>query len=255
MANQKIGIVLQARMGSVRLPNKMLLDIEGKTLLEHVIERLKHSKYSQNIILATPDKERDFTLVEHAKKLNVLTFTGSEDDVLDRFLGAVKKFDLDIVVRVCGDNIFLDPNGIDQMIDYLIKNGLDYVGSHHEKGWPGGSGAEVITKEALYKIDNLCKDLKYREHVTLFARDHQELFKIHNFDAPLNILRQNLKLTIDTIEDLNFVKRVYKRFHNTKKLIKLIDVVNLIDKDPSIISNVRKDTILPHHLKSFLKTK
>ncbi len=238
MINPKIGIILQARMGSTRLPNKMLMLIEGKTLLEHVIKRLKHSKYSQNIVLATSDKERDKVLVENAKKLGVLSFIGSEDDVLDRFLGSAKKFDLDIIVRICGDNIFVDPKCIDQIVDYLIKNKLDYVGSFHEKGWPGGSGAEVITKEALFKIDELCKDIKYREHVTLFAREHQDLFKIHNLDAPLNLLRPNLKLTVDTPEDLNFVRNVYKKLCNTKNFFELNDVINLIDKEPSIISNI-----------------
>ena len=253
MINLKIGIILQARMGSVRLPNKMLLDVQGKTLFEHVIERLKHSRYSKNIILATSNQERDNVLVEEAKKLGILTFTGSEDDVLARFLGVVNKFNLDIVVRVCGDNVFLDPNGIDQMVDYLIKNKADYVESHHEKGWPGGSGAEVITKEALFKIDKLCKSLKYREHVTLFAREHQDLFKIHNFDAPSSLSRPNLKLTIDTLEDLNFVRNVYKILYHPGKIFELNEVINLIDKNPSIVSNFDKDTILPHHLKSFLK--
>ena len=78
------------------------------------------------------------------------------------------------------------------------------------------------------------------------------IFKIYNFDAPLSLSRPNLKLTIDTIEDLNFVKRVYKKLYNSKKLLELIDVINLIDKEPSIVSNVHEDTILPHHLNRFL---
>ena len=238
MANYKVGIILQARMGSTRLPNKMLILIEGKTLLEHIIERLKHSKYSKNIILATSDRERDKVLVEHVKNLKVLTFRGSEEDVLDRFVNAINKFNLDIIVRICGDNVFVDPKCIDQIVDYLIKNKLDYVGSFHENGWPGGSGAEVITKEALFKINNLCKNIKYREHVTLFAREHQDLFKFYNFDAPLNLLRPNLKLTVDTPEDLNFVRNIYKKLYNQKKFFELNDVINLIDKEPSIVSNV-----------------
>ncbi len=241
MIDPKIGIILQARMGSTRLPNKMLMLIEGKTLLEHIIGRLKHSKYSKNIILATSDKERDKVLVENAEKLGILTFTGSEDDVLDRFLGAVNKFDLDIVVRICGDNPFVDPKCIDQIVDYLIRNKIDYVGSFHEKGWPGGSGSEVITKEALFRIDNLCKDMKYREHVTLFAREHQDLFKTHNFDAPSSLLRlsrPSLKLTVDTLEDLNFIRNIYKKIYNKEKPFDLKEVIYLLKREPSIIENL-----------------
>ena len=169
--------------------------------------------------------------------MNISHFRGSEDDVLERFLGATKQYNLDIIVRICGDNPFVDPKCINQMVKYLIENKVDYVGSHHEKGWPGGSGSEVITKEALFRIDDLCKDIRYREHVTLFAREHQDLFKTYNLDAPLYLLRPNLKLTVDTIEDLNFVRSIYKRLYHPKKFFELREVITLIDKEPSIISN------------------
>ncbi|AJF62662.1 MAG: Acylneuraminate cytidylyltransferase [archaeon GW2011_AR20] len=237
MTNNKVGIIVQARTGSTRLPNKMIMDIEGKTLFEHIIERLTYTNYKNDIILATTNKERDDVLVDLSRKLNISHFRGSEDDVLERFLGATKQYNLDIIVRICGDNPFVDPKCINQMVKYLIENKVDYVGSHHEKGWPGGSGSEVITKEALFRIDDLCKDIRYREHVTLFAREHQDLFKTYNLDAPLYLLRPNLKLTVDTIEDLNFVRSIYKRLYHPKKFFELREVITLIDKEPSIISN------------------
>jgi spore coat polysaccharide biosynthesis protein SpsF len=252
---ENVGIVVQARTGSTRLPNKMVMVIEGKTLFEHIIERLKYTRYKENIVLATTDKDRDDILVDLSNKLGIKNFRGPEDDVLARFLGATKTYNLDIIVRVCADNPFIDPEGIDKLVDYLKETKADHVDSYHEKGWPSGAGAEAITRDALFRIDDLTKDLKYREHVTLFARDpaNADRFITKKLDAPEEILRPKLKLSVDTQDDLEAARRVYKILYQPGKIIPLKSMVKLTDDHPEILLNVNDKTIFSYDLAHYLK--
>ena len=251
----KTGIVVQARNGSKRLPNKMIMDLEGKTLFEHIIERLMYTKFKDEVILATTTKERDDILIELSKKLGIYHFRGSENDVLERFLGTTKQYNLDLIVRVCADNPFIDPEGLDMLVDYRNNINADHVDSYHEKGWPSGSGSEVITREALFKIDKLTKDLKYRENVTLFARDpdNAHLFKTGHLDASLEILRPDLKLSVDTLDELEAVRKIYKSLYKPGKIIPLRDMIGFLDKNPDIMSNVKERGLHSYDLKPYLK--
>jgi len=256
----KVGIIIQARTGSTRLPNKMIMDLEGKTLFEHIIERLTYTNYRDNIILATTTKERDDILFGLSSKLGIYGFRGSEEDVLERFLGATKQYGLDIIVRVCADNPFIDPEGIDLIVDYREKVNADHVDTYHEKGWPSGSGSEVITKEALLKIDELTKNesvknLTYRENVTLFARDPQNkhLFRTGHVDAPLEILRSDLKLSVDILDELEAVRKVYKALYKPGSIISLREMIKFIDENPDVMSKVKEHGVPPYNLDHYLK--
>lgn len=256
---EKTGIVVQARTGSTRLPNKMVMDIEGKTLFEHIIERLTYTKYKDEIILATTKEERDNILVELGKKLKISYFRGSEDDVLERFLGVTKEYGLDVIVRVCADNPFIDPEGIDLLVNYRKEINADHVDSYHEKGWPSGAGSEVITREALFKIDKLTSNLedkmKYRENVTLFARDprNAHLFKTGHLDAPLEILRPGLKLSVDTLDELEAVRKIYAAFYKPGKIIPLKEMVRFIDDNQDIMSKIKEGGMYSYNLDYYLK--
>ena len=141
----KIGITIEARMGSSRLPGKTLKLLAGKPMLERIIERLKRVKLADQIIVATTTSPDDLPIVDLAKKLGVGYYQGDEEDVLDRVLQAAKKYGIDIIVETCGDCPVIDPQLLDLEIATFLNNDYDYVGCHLKKTWPIGIDAKLFT--------------------------------------------------------------------------------------------------------------
>ena len=123
----KIGAIIQARMGSTRLPEKVMKNLQGKTVLEHVIERVTQSKLIDEIIIATTTHERDAVIESEALRCGVKAFRGSEDDVLSRYYYAAKENNLDVVVRITSDCPLIDPIVLDEIINFYLKNNYDIV--------------------------------------------------------------------------------------------------------------------------------
>ena len=210
-SNRTVAIV-QARMGSSRLPGKMMMDLCGKPLLHWVLSRLKESKLADSILLATSDTKKDDPLENLAQELKLTVFRGSEKDVLGRFLAAAKMAKAEIVVRVCGDNPLTSPEEIDRLISFFEKtmqkentsenlyafNFASKLGNQY----PDGLGAEILSMSLLKKISELDEKLSSREHVTKYIWNHPEQFKIRTFSAPNEIAYPWVKLDVDTQEDL-----------------------------------------------------
>ena len=215
-SNRTIAIV-QARMGSSRLPGKMMMDLAGEPLLHWVLSRVKKAKLLDSTILATSDGAIDDQLVELAQKLNVPVFRGSETDVLGRFLEAAKVSKADHVIRVCGDNPLVAPEEIDRLVEFFEKvlqagnNSIDRLyafnfASKMGNGYPDGFGAEILSRIVLEKLANLDHELASREHVTKYIWDHPEQFMIRTFSAPKEIAYPSVKLDVDTQEDLDKIR-------------------------------------------------
>ena len=156
--------IIQARMGSTRLPRKMLADIAGKQLLVHVIERVGAAKNLDEVVVATSDKRQDSLIIDVASKCGVKSFAGSEEDVLDRFLKAAEKFGADQILRICADNPLVDPWAIDELVTHHLRTGADYsynsgIHAPHSTGLPDGSGAEIVTMDVLRKIHRTFRTL------------------------------------------------------------------------------------------------
>lgn len=232
----KVVGIIQTRMGSTRLPGKTMMNIEGKHMLEHLIDRVKRSETLDSIVVATTNKTEDDVIVDLAEKCGVNWFRGSEGDVLDRYAKAAEKFNADIVVRVCADNPLTDPFEIDKLVRHHINTNADYSYNNlpHPKGLPDGAGAEVISIDVLNKIHKLATEQPHREHVTLFILDNPVLFHIERLDADTRLRRQEFRLDVDYKEDLEFIREIYKRLYKPGEIIKLKEVIDLLDKHPEL---------------------
>ena len=229
MADKVVAIV-QARLGSTRLPNKVLKTINGKSLIEILLNRLSKSEKIDQIILAIPDNYLNDKLSEHICKLGYEVYRGSEDDVLSRYFEAAKKYEANIVVRITGDCPIIEPLLVDKIIEYHINNKVDYTSNINPPTFPDGLDTEVFTFESLKKAHHLTSKKSDREHVTPFIR-RENLF------SRLNYLNHkdysNERWTVDEPEDFVLVKNIIGEFDNNIDF-KWTDVIKLKKLKPEI---------------------
>ncbi len=196
------GIVLQARLGSTRLPRKVLAPLAGRPLLEHCILRLRAAGVGP-VVLATTDAAEDDALVDLAATLDVPVFRGSADDVLGRYIGAAVRYGLDPVIRATGDNPLVDSAAAGRLLPLFDRAGVDYA---CEVGLPVGAAVEAVRMEALIQVALLASDPSDREHVTTFVKRRQDLFRVRMVPAPAALRSPALRLTVDTADDLAHVR-------------------------------------------------
>lgn len=236
-----IGII-QARMGSTRLPGKTMTNIDGKPFLYYVIKSIKLSKRLDKIVIATSTNAKDDIIERFGIENDIPVFRGSEEDVLDRMYKAAKKYNPDFVVRLCGDNIFLNFEAMDKMIEIALKDNYDYVNDFYSKyvnevhDTPTISGivSEVLSMKALETMWKSAKKQEQREHITKYIVENPEKFKIKNFDIPKWLQRKDIRLTLDTEEDLKLIKILYSKFYKNKDKFDLKEIVDYLDKNPEI---------------------
>lgn len=195
----KIGVVIQARMGSTRLPGKVLKPIAGKPLLEHVTGRLQQLRHTVQVVVATSTMARDDAVLEWCRQHAVECFRGSEEDVLDRYLACAEFYGFEVVVRLTADNPFTDVAELDRLLDLHIASGNDYT--HSFGMMPLGVGAEVFSLDALRRSHAEGHEPHHREHVNEYIPEHPERFCIGVLDVPASKRRPDLRLTVDTEED------------------------------------------------------
>lgn len=206
----KILVVIQARMGSTRLPGKILMPLHGQPLLLCLIDSLKQSRYDCEFVVATSDKAENNRLENFLRENGIKCYRGSENDVLSRFTDIVCKFKPDIVVRATADDPLMSGECLDILIDELVKNHYDYV---FMKNLPIGISPEVIRAKCFEKILEV-QDLspRDREHVTLYFKEHPELFRVKYVDAPVEYRHPEMSFTVDTEEDYKKMERLYGQY-------------------------------------------
>ncbi|WNM20223.1 cytidylyltransferase domain-containing protein [Flavobacterium capsici] len=242
MSNVKsTAFIIQARMGSSRLPNKMMLPFyDNKGILELLIEKINQFNNSNRykIILATSTNHRDNQLAEIAQNNGLLVYKGSEEDVLARFVGAAETFGVDKIIRVCADNPFLDVNELERILTLVNEHeDYDYI-SFQINGIPSikthfGFWVEFTRIEALKKVASLTNDKFYHEHVTNFIYENPNLFKIKwiNTMESLN-QRKDIRMTMDTMEDYNNLKELYKQLYfEYKRIPSLEKIISYVDQN------------------------
>lgn len=228
-----IGTIIQARISSTRFPKKVLKKVEGKTVLEHVINKVKRVKNCDKVILATPDKREDDILEKIAKKLNISVFRGSGNDVLDRYYQTAKLFKIDPIVRITADCPLLDPKVVEKVIDFYLKGDYDYVSNVHPPTFPDGLDVEIFSFRALEKSWQEAKLSPEREHVTPYMINHPKFFKIGNVASGENL--NYLRLTLDEKEDLILIRKIYKELYHKNPLFGLKETVKLFEKKPELL--------------------
>jgi spore coat polysaccharide biosynthesis protein SpsF len=204
-----ITAILQARLGSSRLPRKVLLPLAGQPLLWHVIRRVQASQHIQQIVVATTTQGRDDELADYVAGLGVAVFRGAEQDVLDRYYQAAQAFSASVIVRLTADCPLLDPTIIDQTIAFFLSGSYDYVsnclGAH--RTFPDGLDTEVLTFSALETAWREARLPSEREHVTPYLYKNPQRFRVAGW---LNGLDHSAeRWTIDEPSDYAFLQKVY----------------------------------------------
>jgi spore coat polysaccharide biosynthesis protein SpsF len=194
---------LQARMGSTRLPGKVLMQIHGKSMLERAILRLRAAAVVQEVVVLTTDLDQDDAVAREASRLGAPVYRGSEDDVLLRFQDAAELFKPEIIIRATADNPLIDIGSVDRIVRALVSAQLDYC---MERDLPYGAATEACTAAALAKTHVQARDPRDREHVTLYIKEHSELFQVAFLEAPENLHYPELRVTVDTAEDIAFMR-------------------------------------------------
>lgn len=243
MAKQKVVAIIQARMGSSRLPGKVLMDICGKSMLERVAGRVAKSKLTDAVIVATGTDTADDPISELCSRNNISCYRGSLTDVLDRYYHAAKADNAAFVVRVTADCPLIDPEVCDKVIAGLIEHPdkYDYASNIIERTYPRGLDTEVFKFCVLEDAWKKAKTAYQREHVTIY------MYEVRGRCALLNIKNSkdlsSYRWTVDEADDLDFVRRIYARLRDD---FGMGDVIELLEKEPELLkinSHVRqKDT-------------
>ena len=206
--------IIQARMGSTRLPGKSMLPLAGKPLVQRFIERVLRAETLDDIILAIPVNKEDDILCEVAKELNIEVFRGSENDLVDRIFKCAMHHRADVIVRLCADNPLIEPMEIDRIVrQYLAHGSEDFLYTNTQEvdgnGYPDGLGAEVYSFMTFAKLWKSVRGKEHREHPHLSFYDKEWLRTI---DCPSDMQYPEIKLDVNTQEEYEFVKGIYNKF-------------------------------------------
>jgi len=223
--------IIQARMGSERLPGKVLLDIEGQTMLERVVRRVQRASSIDQVVVATTTDVSDDRTAEAAGKMGVHVSRGSIEDVLDRFRQAAEETEAQTIVRVSADSPFVDSEVTDMVVDALLSSDADYASNKLEPSYPLGLDVEAFSRPALDKVWKEADQPFERSHVTYRIYSEPSEFKLLPVTTSPN--RHAWRWTVDTEEDLRFAREVFRRLGGSNDF-SWLDVVELIEKEPEL---------------------
>jgi len=224
--------IIQARMCSQRLPGKALLELSGKPVLAHVIDRLKACKNIDCVAVATSDNPADDEIVSLCSRLSIRCERGSEDDVLQRYISAASAIGADIIVRVTGDNPLTDPDIVDCLVDAMSQDPeLQYCCSENS---PLGTSCEAVSLATLKHVQEICDSPDHREHVTLFIRERPDLFRVRELRSELGM--PDLRLTLDTQDDFQTLSVVFRELYRSGELLPVRDVIDYLRGHEDVVA-------------------
>ncbi len=242
----QLGIILQARPGSTRMPEKVILPFyQGQSILDLLLEKVK--KLGIPSVLATTVNPSDDRICTLADKHEVPVFRGSENDVLDRFIQAAQQMGFSKIIRVCADNPFLDLAGMQRLITEFNQSDADYLSFQLAGGKPSilthfGFWTEAVRLEALEKAQKLTNEKLYHEHVTNFVYGNPELFKVQFIQAdPLVFSRTDIRMTLDTPEDFEIQQRIFAAISKENPNFAVPEIVGWLDQHPEILEAMKKE--------------
>ncbi len=228
----RVEAFIQARMGSTRLPGKVLKKVLGRSLLDFLIERLSQSKEIDDIVVVTSELSADDVLVSFCNDRGITFFRGSEEDVLDRYYQAALQRKVDAVVRITADCPLIDPEIVDQVIQVFKKNEgvVDYVSNSLERTFPRGLDVEIFSFQALQMASQCAFRPEEREHVTVYLYRHPEIFRLRNV-AHQPVLHSH-RWTVDTSEDFALVRFILENLYPSHPQFRLNDILQLLAQNP-----------------------
>jgi spore coat polysaccharide biosynthesis protein SpsF len=231
----KVVGIIQARMGSTRLPNKALRKIKDKTLIEWIKYRLSFCNKIDQIVLATADTPENDPLEDLARNIDLEYYRGSEKDLVSRLFETAKKFNADAIVRITGDCPLVDPAIVDKLVSEYRKrpDELDYVCNVLPPTFPDGMDVEVISFAALKRLNDEVADPLYREWITTTLMENPDKYKILNIPYKNNL--SYLRLTVDYPEDFELTEIIFNKLHKEREVFTMKDILKLFKKDPDLI--------------------
>lgn len=240
-----LGIIIQARLGSTRLPGKILKPFhDDKCILDIILDKL-HQVTDAKVIVATTTDHSNDPLVAHLRSNKELVFRGSENDVLDRFIKAANKHRLEGIIRICSDNPFIDSDGIVALIEKAQRSNAQYIG-FRINGLPSikthfGFWGEYVTLDALKQVAASTNELPAHEHVTIHIYTHPEDYQCEWIDCPDFIQgRNDIRLTVDTQEDFENAQQVYADLTKENHNFGLEEIVNYINEHEEIQASMKR---------------
>lgn len=228
--DMRIVAIIQARMGSSRLPGKVLKPIMDKPLLAYQVERVKQAKHIDEIVIATSTKTKDDPLITWCESSNLSYFRGEEEDVLGRYYEAAKQFSADVIIRLTGDCPIIDPRIIDTVISRFLSSRVTYASNTIHRTYPRGMDTEIFSMGSLEKAHHLASLPFEREHVTPYIRKHYPTLSVkHTIDY------SNHRWTVDTLEDFKLIQRIVQELYPINPNFSMEDVIQLLEENPSWI--------------------
>jgi len=229
---EKVLAIIQARMGSSRLPGKVLLPLENKSVLEHVVERTKKSKHIHQVVVATTVAEGDDPVYELMREKKIPIFRGSECDVLDRYYQCALAFGADHVVRITADCPLIDPEVIDRVVEAHLQHGNDYTSNVLTPTFPDGEDVEIMKMEVLKEAWEKASLASQREHVTQYII-HEERYCKENIVHEENL--GSLRWTLDTADDFLLIRRIYEALYVGDPCFNMKQVLSLLEEKPDLL--------------------
>jgi spore coat polysaccharide biosynthesis protein SpsF len=238
--SKRVVLIIQARMGSTRLPGKSMMDLAGAPLVGRILERVKRCTKVDEIILAIPDSKENQLLKKLADDYNVKCYMGSEDDLVDRYYQAATASKADFVVRLPADNTTPEPVEIDKIIDYHLTLGRPGFSSNlaqiYNSGYPDGIGAEIFDYSLLRIVQETVTDSFSREHVHLNFFNYEtnkavnsDWCPVNTIKCPIEFSRPDLILDVNTMEQYLFMKSLYENLYPINSQFNIIEIIDWYD--------------------------
>jgi spore coat polysaccharide biosynthesis protein SpsF len=233
--NEKILATIEARIASTRLPGKVLLPLAGRPVLERQIERIRRSRYVDDVIVATTTNRQDEAIVKLCERIRCKFYRGSEDDVLQRVLDSAYSAKGDIIVELTGDCPLIDHRHIDKIIEIFYSGDYDYASNVVERSFPDGFDVQVFPVSVLEEVDRLTDDPIDRVHVSYYIYMHPERFRITNWKAEGRMYWPDLRVTLDERSDYELLNIIFEGLVGSKPDFSAVDVVNFLLERPELL--------------------
>ncbi|HSJ53652.1 MAG TPA: glycosyltransferase family protein [Anaerolineae bacterium] len=224
--------IVQARMGSTRLPGKVLEDVAGQSMLARVVRRVQRARQVDRVVVATSTSPADEAIVAECERLGVACFRGDERDVLDRFYRAAAHFRAPVIVRITADCPLIEPQVVDEVVAAFHAARPDYASNTLERSYPRGLDTEVMSLEALARAWAEAPEPYHWIHVTPYFYQNPEMFTLLSVRQARDDSQQ--RWTVDTAEDLAFVRQIYERLGSGGEF-DWRDVLDLLDREPGLM--------------------
>jgi len=244
--NKRLKVIacIQARMGSLRLKKKALKKILGKTIIEHILKRLKAAKEIDEIVLSTSLKKGNNSLVKHAKDIGLRYYRGSEEDLISRLCETAKKFKADALVRVTGDCPLVDPDLVDKLVRIYRRHPkkFDYLTNIFPRAFPDGFDLEIYPFPTLSLLSKkINKNSPYRESFPSYILKNEKNFRIFNLKNKENL--SSFRLTLDYKNDLELISQIFEILGKNGRIFKLKPIIKLLKQKPNLIKINKKYAI------------